>query len=175
MKKIMLGIVALISVFVMTNVVKAENLVKVYIFEAGGCPACEAQVEYLEKLDSYNKKFEIVKKELYVDHVDWAKGKDYDLGVKVSTEFKNHGFDAGYDSTPLVVVSDIYAQNGYNAELEKTILEAYEKGDKDTVKCIEDGKSECFTETNDTLAVVIILVVIIGGMAGLVALANKKN
>ena len=33
----------------------------VYVFYAGGCPYCEKQIEYLKSLESYGKKFDIIK------------------------------------------------------------------------------------------------------------------
>ena len=135
--------ILLVMLVSITNV-KAAEKVKVYIFEAGGCPYCEMEVEYLKGLSSYNKKFEIIKKELYVDHVDWAKGKDYDLGVKVANGFKKAGFeDASYKGTPFVVISDLYAAASYSTALEDVINEAYEKGDKDIVSCYEKGNTNC--------------------------------
>ncbi len=122
----------------------SNDLVKVYVYEAGGCPYCEQEIEYLKGLKSYNKKFKIVQKELYVDHIAWAHGKDYETGVKVANTFKAAGFnEASYQGTPFVVISDVYASTGYSTSLESYINDAYEKGDKDIVKCIEDGKEEC--------------------------------
>jgi len=147
MKKLLISILALFAFLPL--IVKADNKVKVYIFEAGGCPYCEEEITYLEGLDSYNKKFEIVRKELYIDHIDWKKGSDYDLGVRVANGFKKVGFeDASYQGTPFVVISDIYAATGYNTSLEDIINEAYDKGDKDIVKCYEDGKDNCLNHLN---------------------------
>ena len=142
--------VALLTILLfIPAVVFAEGKVKVYIFEAGGCPYCEMEVEYLKGLSSYNKKFEIVRKELYVDHVDWKQGKDYKLGVKVATAFNDAGFeDAAYTGTPFVVISDLYAVAGYSEDLEDIILEAYEEGDKDAVSCIKAGKGDCVRPIN---------------------------
>jgi hypothetical protein len=124
--------------------VEAKGKVKVYIFEAGGCPYCEAEIEYLKGLDSYNKKFEIVKKELYVDHIDWQPGKDYELGKKVADSFNAVGFtNATYQATPFVVISDLYAVSSYTESLENVINQAYEEGDKDIVSCIEKGNTDC--------------------------------
>jgi len=121
----------------------AKDLVKVYIFEAGGCPYCEAEISYLKGLDSYNKKFTIVEKELYIDHVDWKEGADYDLGVKVANAFYNAGFtDATYTATPFVVISNLYAAAAYSTDLESIIEEAYEAGDQDVVSAIANGDTD---------------------------------
>lgn len=144
MKKIFLSLIAILFILPIMINAKENNLVKVYIFEAGGCPYCEAQVEYLKKLDSYNKKFEIVLKEAYVDHVDWEPGKDFELSKKVAEEFNKVGFeDATYQATPFVVISDKYAEASYSENLENVISEVYEEGDKDIVGCYEKGNSNC--------------------------------
>ena len=148
MKKLLMFI---FSVLLMINVVNAEEKVKVYMFEAGGCPYCEAQEEYLKKLDGYGTKFELIKKELYVDHVDWAEGKDFELGKKVAEVFQNAGFeDASYMGTPFVVISDLYASASYNTSLESVIDAAYKEGDKDAVSCINEGKTDCVRKNSDT-------------------------
>ena len=77
-------------VLFLPTLVNAKGKVKVYLFEAGGCPYCVKEEEYLKGLDGYDKTFTIVKKELYVDHVDWAEGKDYTLGKKVAKAQKLH-------------------------------------------------------------------------------------
>lgn len=142
MKKKILALLALI-LFIPT-LVNAKEKVKVYMFEAGGCPYCEKEEEYLKGLDGYDKTFTIVKKELYVDHVDWAEGKDYELGKKVADAFNSVGFeDATYEATPFVVISDLYAASAYSTSLESIINEAYENGDKDIVQCYADGKDNC--------------------------------
>ncbi len=144
-KNIFAIILVLLVMLIIPNVsAKSKSKVKVYVFEAGGCPYCEAQIEYLKGLSSYNKKFEIVQKELYVDHIDWKQGKDYALGKEVAEAFLNQGFqDASYQGTPFVVISNTYAAAAYSQNLEEIILEAYKKGDKDIVKCFEDGNDNC--------------------------------
>ena len=145
MKKKLFSILFAMLLFV-PFFVKADEKVKVYIFEAGGCPYCEAEVEYLKGLDSYNEKFTIEIKELYVDHIDWVEGKDYALGKKVAEGFLKAGFtDASYQGTPFVVISDLYAASAYSESLESVINEAYEKGDKDIVGCYADGKDDCLS------------------------------
>ena len=175
MKKILLLIVSLLSSFMIVNTVNAEELVKVYMFEAGGCPFCEREMEYLESLDSYNKKFEVVRKELYVDHVDWEQGKDYDLGVKVANYFQSKGFtNAKYTGTPFVVISDLYAAATYSTDLEKYIDKAYQEGDKDIVGKIE--RDELTEEKENHLGVIIaIAVILVGGVAALIIVANHDS
>lgn len=148
MRKVLLTICALFCFIPFVSAKKEP--VKVYIFEAGGCPYCEAEIEYLKGLDSYEKEFIIVQKEAYVDHVDWENGKDFELAKKVAEAFKAAGFqDATYQATPFVVISDIYAAASYNTNLEDTISEAYKKGDKDVVSCIEKGKTNCIKKSNN--------------------------
>lgn len=167
-KKVLFALIS--ALLILPVIAKADdNLVKVYIFEAGGCPYCEAEIEYLEGLDSYNKKFTIVTKELYVDHVDWEQGADYQLGVKVANAFKNASFcDASYTGTPFVVISNLYAATGYNTDLESIINEAYEAGDKDIVSCLENGNTDCQikdetttkTVTKDSDIAIIVLIIV---------------
>ena len=146
--------------------VSAKEKVKVYIFEAGGCPYCEAEVEYLEGLSSYGEKFEIVRKELYVDHVAWQPGADYELGSKTAELFHENGFEgATIEGTPFVVISDLYAEASYSTELESIIDEAYEKGDKDVVACLSDNGQNCMgektTDGSEIVATVIAIVAIV--------------
>ena len=144
MKKIFTFILAGLLLLPGVSYAEEKELVKVYVFEAGGCPFCEMQMEYLKGLDSYNKKFKIVEKEAYVDHVDWEQGKDYALTKSVAEAFYEVGFeDASYQGTPFVVISDKYAAAAYSQALEDIIDAAYEEGDKDIVSCIESGKTDC--------------------------------
>ena len=130
MKKLLLTIVAIIC-FVPFIVFSAENKkVKVYIFESGGCEYSESQIEFLKNLDSYNKKFEIVEMEAFVDNVDWEPGKDYQLGMDVSQAFIKANYDSELSGTPFVVISDIYAYAIYSEDLEEIINKAYEEGDR---------------------------------------------
>lgn len=173
MKKIMYILVALFGFIPL--IAKAEP-VKVYIFEAGGCPACEAQINYLNGLDSLNKKFVIVEKELYIDHNDWEAGADYDLGLAVARAFKRAGFGkAGVKGTPFVVVSDLYASIGYDDELEKAIDEAYEQGDKDIVSCIASGNKDCLPSNFNIKTVIIAVVAIVLVFGAIVVVTLLKE
>ncbi len=166
-----------------TTTADVSKMVKVYVFEAGGCGACSSQLEYLKGLDSYNKKFTIIEKELYVSTSGWAQGSDYELGNKVAQAFATAKFKSSVDSTPLVVVSDIYASNGYNNKLEETINKAYEEGDKDAVSCLEKGgkNSECVRGAKDApdtdVTGLLIFLVAIGIVVAIIVTSkiNKNN
>lgn len=157
--------------------------VKVYIFEAGGCPFCEQEKEYLQGLESYGVKFEIVTKQLYVDHINWAQGADYELGKKVATAFNEAGFEqAQYTATPFVVISDLYAAATYSEDLEQYIDKAYNEGDKDVVGCYANGGSNCLPgakDTNegispDTICLIIMIVFVVGTVV-FVILSRKST
>lgn len=148
MKKRFILFILLVLFPIMVN---AKEKVNVYVFEAGGCPYCEMEVEYLKGLDGYGETFDIIQKELYIDHIDWEKGKDYDLGVKVANAFNKAGYeDASYQGTPFVVIADVYAATLYSEDLENIINEAYENEYKDAVKCFEDGKDNCIDHVMNT-------------------------
>ena len=148
--KVLLVFILALSFTACGSTKKNTDKVKVYVFEAGGCPYCEAEIQYLQSLEENGKKFEIVEKELYVDHVEWAQGKDYELGVKVADAFKNAGFtNATYTSTPFVVISDLYAVSGYSTSLDSVIDYAYKEGDMDAVSCIESGEEGCIRDIED--------------------------
>ena len=150
MKKFLISILAALLLVVNVN---AEEKVHVYMFEAGECPYCEAQEEYLKGLEGYGTTFDLIKKELYVDHVDWKKGKDYELGKKVAEVFMDAGFeDASYEGTPFVVISDVYAAAAYSEDLESYINMAATEGDKDAVKCIGEGKDNCVRVNDNSIS-----------------------
>lgn len=190
LKKVLLLVLAFVAFIGVTNV-KAAEKVKVYIFEAGGCPYCEAEINYLQSLSSYNEKFEIVTKQLYIDHVDWKPGADYELGKTVAEAFQSAGFDqASYLGTPFVIISDLYAAANYSENLEDYINLAYEQGDKDVVSCYANGGTNCLEGADPSLVVptttkddkkdvetitTVVLLLIIAGSVALVVYTGKKN
>ena len=146
MKKILLTIVLLI---LPTLVFAKNDLVNVYVFETKEeCAYCKEQIKYLKSLDSYNQKFNIIIKYTFDDDKEWRLSDDFSLGVKVANAFKDNGFDnTNYLAVPFVVISDIYAAT-YSKDLEKVIDEAYDKGDKDIVSCIQENKDNCLGNYN---------------------------
>ncbi len=162
--------------------VDTSKLVKVYVFVAGGCGYCEQQLAYLESLDSYNKKFTIVEKELFVDNQTWAHGADYELGETVANGFNKAGFkNANVSGTPFVVISDLYAATTYSGNLESVINEAYEAGDKDIVSCYAEGRTDCLPEPDTKISRKALIiagvcsVVLAGALIGAGIIISKKQ
>lgn len=143
-KVLLVAFIIFMFLGVLNTKVEAKEKVNVYVFEAVGCPACGAQIEYLNELKKTNDKFNLVVKELYKNTSDWTKSTDYELGVKVANAFVAKGYrDATYQATPFVVIGTKYAISTYNNSLEDVINLAYEEEQTDIVKCIESGKSGC--------------------------------
>lgn len=149
MKKFLLLVITLVLLIPTIIFADEAEKVKVYVFSAGGCPFCEREIEYLQGLESYNKTFEIVEKELFVDHINWEQGKDYELGVTIAKIFADAGFKDSENkpvqanATPLVVIGDVYAATGYSTELESVINKVYAAGDADVVGCVMEGRDDC--------------------------------
>ena len=176
MKKFLFSLLMILMVVPTLVMAESKEPVKVYIFEAGGCPACEAQTEYLESLESNNEKFKIVHKELYVDHNTWAQGKDYKLGTKVVNYCHSLGFtDAVTTSTPLVVISDVYCANSYNGSLEEVINQVYEEGDNDIVALFSNENDKPTINPVVLFGVMGAALVVIGAIAAVVVIKDKNE
>lgn len=141
---LMLVIILLVLVSGINVSAQEKQKVKVYVFEAVGCPACDAQKEYLTNLSKTNDKFELVVKELYKDNREWKPSTHYELGVNVVNAFLEKGYkDAKYTATPFVVVGTKYAAAQFNSNMESIINTAYEEQQEDVVACFEKGQSNC--------------------------------
>ncbi|MDE5630496.1 MAG: hypothetical protein K2I70_02745 [Bacilli bacterium] len=163
-----------------TTTADVSKMVKVYLFEKDGCSYCELQKEYLQGLESYNKKFTLIVKQLY--DANWDPAEDYELGAKVAEAFASAKFDTDVSGTPLVIISDIYGANVYSDNLEETINKAYEEGDKDAVSCLEKGgkNSECVRgakdEADHDMAGLLIFLIAIGIVVAIVVTSRvNKN
>ena len=165
-----------------SEVVNQDQMVKVYVFHAPDCSVCIQEFQYLEGLESYNKKFTIEKKELFASIHEGTLGSDYNLGVKVAAVFNKAGFrSVSTNATPLIIISDVYAENAYNDQLESIINQVYEEGDKDVVGCIAAGKENCIEEKKFKLsskAIIILSVSLVAVVAIIVSLGlvmSKKE
>lgn len=187
MKKIGLGIIAFLSMVLFTNSVLADDQVKVYMITKEGCSGCDAAYEYFEELESKEPDlFELVPFEVFNSAWKFNSEKLETLFTKVYEYFKE---DTSSASTPTIVIGDYHVlglpqdkELVYNA-----IKEAKENG-KDVVKEIAEKENLNLEELKydrnatkeetsgkyDTLIIIGIFVIVIGGFAGFVIMSKKQ-
>lgn len=193
MKKVLFSLIGLLYLFIGMPV-SAEEQVPVYMFSKDGCSACISALSYFEELESEHPDlFEL--KEIVVFDGDWnAVSEDRtDLLIKIYERF---GEDSSKASTPTIVIGDYHTiglpqdtDEVYDAivaagkdkskdevkilmdelELDLDELLEYENNASDTPTVLEDETGGKY----DTIIIIGIFVVLIGGLAGLV-IAGKK-
>lgn len=193
MKKFILALVLVSSILLFNSNVKAESKVNVYMITKEGCPSCTAAYEYFEELNKqYPDLFELVPFEVFDSTWNWNSDDLKILFNKVYEYFKE---DTSSASTPTIIIGDYHTlglPSDKNIVYDK-IVEAGKSG-KDVVKNIaekeklnieelkydykteakEDTKTEVKSEKNhDTLIVIAIFVIVIGGFASLIIIGKK--
>jgi len=187
MKKLILSIVSLISFFMMVPITNAEEQVPVYMFTKNGCSACVSALQYFQELESENPDlFELVEIEVFDAEWNFVSEDIQNLFISVYEEF---GEDTSKAATPTIVIGD-YHTVGLPAETKivedeiAKVAEAKEPVNKvaEIAKELEIDLDNLGTVTEapeeetgkyDTLIIIGIFVVLIGGFAGLV-IAGKK-
>jgi len=163
--------------------------VTIYIFRGSECPHCYDALKFFYNNQDAYKEFVTVKA------IEVWENED---NKKLMDDVKEY-FKSDADGVPFIVAGEGYAEAGYADGMEDTILEAafreYEKEDyHDVVKELAsknkkvkiqslkeawyeengidaDGK----THNHDTLIVIGIFVVIIGGLSALIFFGRKNN
>ncbi len=191
MKKLLL-VLSLILTFSFVNV-KAEELpevvegkdkVIVHMFRGEGCSGCYYAIEEINQ---------IIKK--YEDYLVINTYEIYnnDANMSASNYFVDM-FD-GENSIPFFVIGDDFAQNGYSEDVIDAALKAYEEenindvvldymSDNEDIKMTdlkeaseEEGIKYLGTDaeaSNDTIVILVIFAVVIGGLAFLIFAPRKK-
>ena len=167
--------------------------INVYIFRSDSCRYCHMALEFFESnQETYGKYFKLIGYEV-------NNQSNSDLWQKVGEHF---GDEIG--SIPYIVIGDKYHATGFDEEsigkeLLNTIIEQYQNADyvdvvanlleenklTDSVKYDQNSEftvltdavvsgSESESSTKDTIIIVGIFVVLIGGIAGLVVASRKK-
>lgn len=203
MKKLSLLIIFLVSLFIFTNGVYAAKKttkttedtttaekVKVYMITKEGCSGCEMAYEYFEELSKTNDNFELVPFEVFDSNWNFNSEELYTLFVKIYEYFDE---DTNQASTPTIVIGEYHT---LGLPSDKTqITDAIKNAKKDVVaKIAKDNnlnidelkydvskraesnntkESETSNGKYDTLIIVSIFVILIGGFAGLVVLGKK--
>ena len=188
MKKLIISIVAFLSIILLVPNVYAEEKVPVYMLTKNGCPACEAALEYFTELANENPGlFDLV--ELEVFDSNW-KFNSEDLQNMFLAIYDKIGEDTSAAATPTIVIGDYHTiglpqdkKVVYDAIV--AVRDAKEKVDivKDLadymnidINQIRKGgtvKEEEKSGNYDAIIIIGIFVVLIGGFAGLI-IASKK-
>lgn len=174
MKKSILSIIAiLVAIFFPLNVLakekeEAKDPINVYLFWGNGCGYCEAAKEFFASIEEeYGDKFDLAAYEVWNDENNQALEQavaDY-LGEEVS-------------GVPYIIIGE-KTFNGYSSEYDEEIIEAiedeYENDERiDVLEKIDAGEVSKSSEKNyDTLIVIGIFAVIIGGFGALIYFSRK--
>lgn len=190
MKKLIFSLTLTIFLF-MGIPVSAKEKVSVYMFTKDGCPACLSAQNYFQELaEDYPELFEL--REIVVFDNNWGIVSEdrKNLLIKIYDKF---GEDSSRASTPTIVIGDYHTLGlpGDTDLVYNAIIDARDNKSEDIVmKYIEDlnlnlddllvyeaNTSTSNDESNkyDTLIIIGIFVVLIGGLAGLVIVGNKKQ
>lgn len=187
MKRVLLSLIAFLIGLVLVPVVKAEEKVPVYMISKNGCSACEAATQYFNGLQKqYPDLFDLV--ELQVFDSSWG-FVSTDLQNMFVAIYEKIGEDTSKAATPTIVIGD-YHTIGIpqdTDEIYDAIITARDAKNKvDIVKDLADylnidlnsirlGTNTETKETGkyDTIIIISIFVVLVGGFAGLV-FASKK-
>jgi len=184
-KKIILSVIVALSMLIMTPVANAEEKVPVYMFTKEGCPACISAIEYFDGLaKDYPDVFELYEIEVFDKNWQATSNNLQSLLIKTYEAF---GEDSSSAATPTIVIGN-YHTIGLPQDtslVEDAILAVRDSEEKvDKVKDLADDLDVNLAEFKlgdeqasgkyDTLIIVGIFVVLIGGFAGLV-IAGKKQ
>lgn len=180
MKKKLLGLIALLIAVLLPTSVMAETKestkeesevvesekINVYLFWGQGCGYCEAAKEFFASIEEeYGKYFDLVEYEVW-----------YDKNNNALKESVVEYFNDNVTGVPYIVIGETtfggYAAD-YDQDIKDAIVDAYEDDDYvDYVAKIIAGDIET-PKSYDTLIVIGIFVVIIGGFGALVYFSRK--
>jgi len=145
---------------------ETKDKVKVYLFWGNGCGYCEAAKEFFASIEEkYSKYYELV------DYEVWYNKENNTLKENVANYLKDD-----VSGVPYIVIGDT-TFGGYSSEYDEQIIEAiedaYEDDDYvDVVAKVKSGDVEP-AKNYDTLIVIGIFVVIIGGFGALIYFSRK--
>ena len=189
MKKIVLSFITILSMFLFISEVNAK--VNVYMLTKEGCPSCEVAYSYFDELYTENSElFELVPFEVFDSGWQWNSEELKTLFVKTYEYFEE---DANKALTPTIVIGDFHTLGLPN---DRTIItKAIESADasgKDVIQNIakknklnidelkynrtvevKEKKKENETGKYDTIIIISIFAILIGGFIGLLFLSKK--
>lgn len=170
--KVLVFVVFLFLFFPKITLAETKDKINVYVFKSSTCPHCEEALKFFTELssdDEYSNYFYLVPFE--------TNGSTTDIkeNIKLAEKVSNY-FGTEFEGVPLIVIGDKryegYSSN-LNEQLKERIKTCYENGCKDIVVGIQEGtlKSSNF----DTIFIMAILVVLIGGIGYFVYVGRKDT
>ena len=185
MKKFKVFLILIIGVLVLPLFVNAEetpdkaineesNEVRIYMFRGEGCPHCEEAIEWLNSIESdYGSKFQLISYEVW-NNTD-------------NSEFMQQVADVRGENpsgVPYIIIGDktwYGFDESYKTEILDEIDTEYKQEVKDRYDILEyvktgkaPKKSESGVDTNSLITLVIV-VAVIGGIAGGTYYVTKKK
>lgn len=196
MKKLLLSLITVLALLIALPVSAKDEQVPVYMFSKDGCPACVAAQEYFEELETeYPELFELV--EIVVFDGNWNAVSEERQMLLLSV-YEEFGEDTSSAATPTIVIGDYYTiglpkdtNEVYKAienvrdskekiDVVKELVEEAELDLEDLEKYDANNNNQNTSNTNestdgkyDTIIIIGIFAVLIGGFAGLVILGKK--
>lgn len=192
MKKVILSLIVVFQLLVYLPVSAEESGVPVYMFTKDGCSACDVAYEYFEKLEESEPDLvDLIVIEVFNEAGELNSQNAATLLLGVYEKFDE---DSSKISTPTIVIGDYHVlgfpqdENVIYDEITKArdnkdfVDVVKEIADKSSINIDEIKKSEDNIPTTkeenesgkyDTLIIIGIFVVLIGGCAGLVILGRK--
>lgn len=131
MKKVVVFLMSIIFLFATVNV-DAKEKVTLYLFHGDGCPHCEEEMEYLEKLE---KKYKNVKFEY---HEVWYDEDNHDLLTKVKKAFEEES--GGVPFTVIGTYEFIGFDDDTKALIKNALNDCMDGTCTDVVKIVKKNK-----------------------------------
>ncbi len=170
MKKSLMAFLAFLFLGIVQ--VHAAEMVNVHIFKSSTCPHCSAALEFFDGLkgdNEYGYKFRLIAYEMY-GNTDEVK-ENVALAKRVSKYFKEE-----FQNVPLIVIGN-QKFNGYASSMDdsfKTVIDqCYQNSCLDVVTGIQNGTIS--ENRSNTLIILFIFVVVLGGSVYFVYLARKNT
>lgn len=145
------------------NYEENEDQVPIYLFYRTNCGYCERFLNFINSIvDEYGKYFKLVAYEV-------TNKNNSDLMGDVAKFTKKDG-----DGVPFIVIGDKVFEgyaSSFDDDIKKAITKLYESDDKYDV--LEEMKNP--SKKSDTLPIVIISLIVVGGLGGLIFISRKNN
>ena len=189
MKKIFLGLVTMLIVFLAIPLVASAEKVPVYMISKEGCPACQSATEYFDGLQKeHSDLFQLFDIQVFDSNWNFVSNDHQDLFLSL---YEKLGEDTSKAATPTIIIGDFHSvglPQDTSVIYDKIVETKDAKNKVDIVKEVAkelnidlEKITNNNTDTNekksgkyDALIIVAIFIVLIGGFAGLVLVSKKS-